>query len=619
VENRFDETSIWSRNLSELSKAYPDLAALIRSTCASDQLHTMIARSGEVTARYGEISLHSSHAPRREAERIVADSGVPTGCYIVEGFGLGYITETLVETHPSAHVVVVEPDIPLFAAVLKARDFRELFARERVHYLFGTDAADQIMDILNATESTDFQTIRFRPQYDQHREYYQKVESRAAAYLSRTRVNQNTLIRFGELWVRNLTRNLPVFTRSRRLADLEGLFPALPGILLGGGPSLDLVLPHLREIARSCIVVTVDTSLAACRSAGVEPDFVVVVDPQYWNTRHLDRAAGAKAPLISESSTHPRVFRLLSGPIHFCSSLFPLGQYIEARTGPMGKLGAGGSVSTSAWDFLRILGCTPIYTSGVDLGFPGRQTHFRGSFFEERIQTIATRLAPGEHHSFRYLHEAGLFPVPDNSGTTVLSDKRMLIYRTWFEGQAKRFPECDTRSLSPHAVQLQGVSYANIEEVLSLPDLPGTARSKLEEIGKLHENASPPVTSTKNLIDTVNTLRTELLEIEALAVRGTAIVTEAEHTLSQSENIVPNLELLNQLDSEISANPNRDIVGFLMQRNVRELNNQNPELVTAEKVLQNSRSIYEGLLESSRFHRKCLENGLSWLNHSPSA
>jgi len=614
--------SYTQRNLDALFATQPEMADQLQSSfAASQELEVVMSRSGEVSGRIGSITLHSLHDPRLEAQRIIDQSGPQGSCYVLEGFGMGFAAEALLSRFPSTQIVIVEPDVPLFLAAAGCRNLTELFSSNRVSYVLGTGSIDAVGDILQRVDATDIRVVRFRPLYERHRHHFEAVDRAIETFVGRTQVNQNTLVRFGRLWVRNLTRNLTLFLRAKRMSALQGLCPGVPGLLLGAGPSLDAILPHLAALSRKCIIVAVDTSLAACRRAGVEPDFVVVVDPQYWNTRHLDAAEGALTPLISESSTHPRVFRLLKGDLFFCGSLFPLGEYIETQLGEMGKLGAGGSVSTSAWDFLRTLGCNPVYTAGLDLGFPAKQTHFRGSFFENRILSIGFRLKPVEDHSFRYLHDAGLFMVADNSGEPVATDKRMVIYRTWFEGQFRQFPLTETRSLSPHSVRLEGAQYAPLDQILSRKDLAAEVRIRLTDAqGKGGSEGGPPAEMSPGALRiAVGALIEDLEQIERLARRGIELVTIAGEARTDEGSLGGLFSALDEIDRELGAHRSKDIAGFLMQEQARSLASQAAEEITSELVVENSRRIYAGLLDSCRFHRYCLLNGIERLGSVQSA
>ena len=87
--------------------------------------------------------------------------------------------------------------------------------------------------------------------------------------------------------------------------------PPYHPLVLGAGPSLDHILPFAAEIAERCVIIAVDTALAALARHAIQPDFAVVIDPQYWNSRHLDRVAPGGTVPICESSVNPRALRLL--------------------------------------------------------------------------------------------------------------------------------------------------------------------------------------------------------------------------------------------------------------------------------------------------------------------
>jgi hypothetical protein len=238
--------------------------------------------------------------------------------------------------------------------------------------------------------------------------YYRRIGTLLSSVFDKREVNINTLKRFASLWVRNLLSNLGRFITSPGILVGEKRFSDIPALVLAAGPSLDEVLPDLAALRERCLIVAVDTSYRFCRYQGVEPDFLVTVDPQYWNSRHLDWLPRAGTVLVSESSTHPRVFRSVGGreeDIYFVSSFFPLGTYIEQLIGKRGLIGAGGSVATTAWDLCRYLGCSSIYMAGLDLGFPGKRTHARGAFFEESMHGRSTRFYTSEQMNFDYLNQ----------------------------------------------------------------------------------------------------------------------------------------------------------------------------------------------------------------------
>ncbi|HOV64692.1 MAG TPA: DUF115 domain-containing protein, partial [Spirochaetia bacterium] len=380
--NCFDTNSAF------LSERFPGFAEQILSTIKpAEGFYPEQSSQGAPTARYCGVYLHSRLDPLREAERLVSRE-IPkdTRCCIIEGFGLGYHVEAVLNQFPGIPCIVIEADIPLFLSALSMRDFRPVFSREEFSLLLAP-SPEALISIEGLYTAGKVSFLKFRPTYEKDHAYYERIDSVISSAISRREINSNTLKRFGRLWVKNLVRNIPLIAKTEGIERFIGRFSGLPAFICAAGPSLDASLPLLSEIRKRFVLIAVDTSYRSVLEAGVDPDFVVVVDPQYWNSRHLDWVRSSRAVLISESATHPRVFRTPVLRTFFAASLFPLGTFLENYIGKKPQLGAGGSVSTTAWDFARICGAVPILFAGLDLGFPDKQTHYRGSFFEERSHT----------------------------------------------------------------------------------------------------------------------------------------------------------------------------------------------------------------------------------------
>jgi hypothetical protein len=242
------------------------------------------------------------------------------------------------------------------------------------------------------------------------------------------------------------------------------------------------------------VVVAVDTSLRFLLSRGLDPDFVVVVDPQYWNFRHLDRCDAARTWLIAESAVYPPVLRGQFRGAFLCRSLFPLGCFIEDRVDPKGALGAGGSVATSAWDFARILGAPAIWIAGLDLSFPGLKTHFKGALFENRSHAESGRLVPAETWSLRALQDGQPFLAAAAGGGRVLTDRRLSLYAAWFANRFREYPALRNyrlvrleQSLERSLERSSGLAIEGLENVepgtlLELPERRAEIDGRLEEL-----------------------------------------------------------------------------------------------------------------------------------------
>ncbi len=603
----------FTANTETLYSKLPGLEEALARFRPSDDLEIVPTPSGAPTALFRGVSVHSRRDPVKEARSLIereVDREASVGVFY--GFGLGYQPEEFIRFHPAAPCLVIEPDIGCFLKALSARDLRELLDHPRTVFFLAAEPAP-IVRYLDSLDLSRVQVVRLRSLYDKDRVYYERTDALIQSFLAQRDVNRNTLKRFGRLWVRNLARNARRLCLAPGIRSAEGAFAGLPALVCAGGPSLDEILPRLPELSRKALVIAVDTTLAALLRAGVDPDVTLVCDPQYLNTRHLDPVKATGTIVVSESSTHPRIFRILGERAFFGSSIFPLGRALEALVGEKGRLGAGGSVATTAWDCARYLGCAPIYMAGLDLGFPGGRTHFRGAHFEETFHALGSRLQPQEHRAYSYLREAAPFPVRDNSGGTVLTDRRLAVYKFWFETQMSLHPEPATFDLSPGGVAIEGMPPAGIAAVLALPDVRPAVAEKLRAVRSL---LAPP----RDAAEKIEALRGGLVRLvadlertAAVAREGLAAGREAKKRFNRRAPLATQLKKLDEVDGAIRELAAKDIAGFLAGPLIQEIGRTGGGERRPEEWLAYSIDLYRELESSSAFHVAELKKSLQLL------
>ncbi|MDR1950230.1 MAG: DUF115 domain-containing protein [Spirochaetaceae bacterium] len=328
------------------------------------------------------------------------------------------------------------------------------------------------------------------------------------------------------------------------------------------------MLPLLPALRERCLIVAVDTSLRLLLRLGTDPDFAVVVDPQYWNARHLDRCPAPNTRLVAESAVYPGVLRHPFGGAFLCGSLFPLGRFIEDRVDPKGELGAGGSVATTAWDFARLLGPPAIHIAGLDLAYPDLKTHFRGARFEEKALAESDRLCPAETRSVRALREGRQFRAAAADGGRVLTDRRLSLYAAWFENRFRRFPEIPSYSLAPKGLAIPGLLPGSTEGILALPPRREEINRRLAGVFARIETGFNRPAEWKLRAERYEAARKTLTEglgyIKTLAEEA-AVFAEGNCGLSgdrpaERERVFARLDEVNR---RISGSAVKDVAGFL--------------------------------------------------------
>ncbi|MFP3041583.1 DUF115 domain-containing protein [Treponema primitia] len=610
--------SIWEANLRIIEAQYPGLAAQLLQapgeTLSEGDILVEPAASGDPTLIVRGIHIHSPRDPVREGRRL-AENPDGDGPLIALGFGLGYAAEAAALAEPDRPIIVVERYPLILKKALEYRDLTAFLTKYKILFVLGGNG-EALNAALRLLKDSKIAIIRNRALIGLDAEWYAGAEQRIKTWSSREDVNTATLRRFGKRWVRNLALNREAIRDLPGVSHLAGCLAPLsaPVLLAAAGPSLDRIAPLLPELAERAVIVAVDTSQRFLLAHGVAPDFTVVVDPQYWNARHLDRAPAPTTCLIAESAVYPPVLRWnhrnADGSLPFaraflCASLFPLGRFIEDRLDPKGSLGAGGSVATTAWDFARTLGGSGIWIAGLDLSFPNLKTHFRGALFETRSLAESLRFKPAETWSVHALRDGHPFRAPSARDGEVLTDKRLSLYSSWFESQFRLYPAAKSRSLSPDGLAIPGFPVSPVEELLALPPRRAEINRLLQSVfAKIEGEFNSPEEREKRLAryeGACKTLTRGLERIKALAEEAAALAGKTTaKTAADRDRVLKRLGEINRLILESEV---KDVAGFLFPPLAElETGLRTPESDPYGRYLELSAKLYHSLAETTDYN-----------------
>jgi hypothetical protein len=578
--------SVWEKNAEVLKNHYPGLLEDI--TCEEEgiedtalmpeDIKIITASSGDPSLCVKGINIHSGRDPAREGLRLAQSAVSGNGSIVILGFGLGYSACAAAEAVEKGRpIIIVEKHRKLLVKALETRDMSDFLSNNRIIFVIGgtgegiTNALGAADGFISAGEKQEPVVIRNRALIDLDKEWYGVVEEKLRTWSMKDDVNSATLKRFGRRWVRNLSRNMSAIRDYAGISRLAGLVGEAamnaPVFLAAAGPSLDKVRPFLHEIHKRCVTVAVDTSFRFFTDNGIQPDFVLVVDPQFWNSRHLDRCPCGNTALIAESAVYPPVLRLPFKNIFLCGSLFPLGSFVEKRVDPKGALGAGGSVSTTAWDFARTLGSNEIWIAGLDLAFPDFKTHFRGAVFETRSNAVSNRFSPAETWVVRALRDGFPFKAPRASGGQVLTDRRLSLYAAWFENRFRQHPEVKNNAVFQDGLAIAGIQAATSETLLSLPERRAEIDKKLaaafSQIDADFNNPEEKQKRADRYAKAVSALIRGLEDVRNAAQKGAEVTQQALKGKPDSGKQNKILKELDEIMRRITESEVKEVAGFL--------------------------------------------------------
>ena len=532
-----------------------------------------VAKNGQLTASENGLALHSNYNPQAEAQKTAAAATQDDKeIFVFAGIGLGWLPNAAakIEGAKEKTFVILEPDPRRFFAALASLDFSEVFKIPKLFFAVGASCQQAASLVQCAGGFEKAKIFSQKSQTAGVQEWFDGFFKLAKEQLDKAQVNTNTLEKFGRLWLKNGARNLG---QMQSLGGAAAFFGAasfglandfyqdqeaanfsqetIPSVLLAAGPSLEEILPRLREVKDRAVTIAVDTALRACLNAGVQPDFIVLTDPQYWASLHLAGLSAPESILVAESAAYPSVFRFDCKQIVLMSSLFPLGKYFEARLGKKGALASGGSVATSAWDFARAIGSKEIFAAGLDLGYPNGQTHIKGSAFEERAHINSSRLNSAENQSARILFSAKNINGLDYDGGKIVTDERMKLFAWWFERTIANDQKTKTYAFSKKGLAIKGIEYSSLEDFLQRPKI---AKQKKEFFERAASAASFYDKEKFNAV--LLQLKDGLKKIDSLAQKGIALCNDILCGDRRAEERIGDLDVI---DKEILGNEAKNV------------------------------------------------------------
>jgi hypothetical protein len=423
-------TGGFEKNRTALAQRYPLLADTLSTISQPPWLRIEAGKGGAPTAFVasgsGRVALHSQYDPRREAEKL-ADR-VPQGAtVVVEGFGLGYHLEAVLNRRQPFRVLVLDLDGALLAAAMRHRELSGLLTDPRIVISLGATEAEiqgHIGELFQPLFSRNLESFPLSPWARLHQEWFASRRRWAAAAAESVLDDVAAQGRFGLRWTRNSIVNLaiggvPLLGRPegaphRREAEEKMPLAEAPAIVTAAGPSLP---KGLKSVAGGkAHIFATDTSLPSLAHFGIRPQAVFSIDCQQISYHHFFRKVEDESLSFFEAASPPSLLRRAARPKLFLGE-HPFHAYLSRRLPGLLKIDTkGGNVTFAAVDYLRQSGYRRIEILGADYGYPRLEGYTNPSFLSHHYQSIATRLRPleGLHTSF------ALDRLPEGERTTAV-------------------------------------------------------------------------------------------------------------------------------------------------------------------------------------------------------
>lgn len=588
---------ILSINLAAISRADPELADQLLAAEPAP-LDWAASKAGPLTAMIPPrdaggrpVALASKYNPRQEAEKLTADiDRQQTACVVVLGLALGYHADLLarqgnasgpVALAPTDVLIVYEPDLSLFRAVLEVLDYSDWLGHPSV-ILAGPDTDKAAL--LRRLESRSG-TLTLGTQLVTHPLTRQRCADEVNAFsklvtetLAYARTNVATALVNASRTVSNLACNLAHYAAGPNVNELVDAAKGYPAVCVGAGPSLVKNLDLLQdpELRKKVVVIGVQTTLKPMLDRGIRPDFVTALDYSAICTRFYEGLPPLPdVTLVVEPKCNPAIIASYPGPVRVCQS--PVNDRLLGELArPIAPMRAGTTVAHLSFYLAQLLGCDPILFIGQDLGFsdglyycPGTAVHNVWAGEIGAFNTIETM------EWTRIVRMRGnLRRAEDVHGRPIFTDEQMSTYLAQFE---RDFAEATQRGTTLIDATEGGMPKAH------------TQRMTLRDALAQHATRDlPPLPQAEAALDPARLrgLR-ELLRSRLAEVRELRKVTRETETL------------LNRIQKDQHDKPKVDKLFTKVQKNTRRVQT---ELADAFSLVSSVNTI--GTFRRERTDRK---------------
>jgi hypothetical protein len=326
--------------------------------------------------------LVSCYNPRNEADQWVGQYDFMNMKTVITQFGFGtgsFIQAILNKKGKDDILFVYEPCPELFIHVLHNYDITDIIKENKVVLVVeGINDFEFHILVRNALDITNITSqIRYsHPGYEKVfpescLKYWKDIKD---GYIH-VKTNINTVIYFGKRYITNALFNTRFIRESNRLMELKADFNTdIPAIVVAAGPSLKKNIEELKRAKGRAYIFVVDRALDYVLDEGLEPDFVVTIDPMK-PLEYFTKRTDLTIPLLCDAVSNWEILDRHKGK-KILFNCFPYYRLMYQRLGKEAPLlAAGASVATAAFCSCIQLGFKTIALVGQDLAYDGEFSH----------------------------------------------------------------------------------------------------------------------------------------------------------------------------------------------------------------------------------------------------
>ncbi len=376
--------NVFEKNISALRQKNPVLAEKLVKYILTD-VPQLVRENNFYNFLYKGKLLHNPLNPLGEAAEIFSMAeNTPVAIHLIYGIGLGYLFQ-VASAKSQGTVILYEPDLNILRTAFTLVDFSNDILKQNVFLTDDFTKACEYIYQKSNTKNTPLllSTTAYR---ELNEDSFNNMVTALQHEVGRYSLDlKYTKERFFELLQKTIN-NIPQIIKETPIVEFKDRFKNRTAVVVSAGPTLDRNIETLKKYRDNIVLITVGTAMKTLNAHNITPDFLCIIEANDCS-KQIQGLDLSEVNFITEPYANPnlRKFEFKNTYSHISQNL-PINEFWKEIAGlNTDEYWSKGTVSYTALNVARILGCSKIVLVGQDLAYIEGQCYSKDSAYKDLV------------------------------------------------------------------------------------------------------------------------------------------------------------------------------------------------------------------------------------------
>ena len=376
--------SVFEKNINALKARGFSVAEKLLKHVLSD-VPELVKENNFYNFKYKGKYLHNSANPLGEAVEIFSMcENTPVAIHLIYGIGLGYLFQ-VTSAKSLGTVILYEPDLNIMRTAFTVVDFTKDILKNNI---FITDSFDEACEFIYKKSNMKntpllLSTTSYRElNEDKFNDMVVKLQQEVGRFSLDLRYTQE---KFYPL-ILKIIGNIPQIIKEIPIVEFKDRYKGKTAVVVSAGPTLDRNVETIKKYRDNVVLIAVGTAMKALAKHNLTPDFLCIIEANDCS-KQIAGLDLKDVNFITEPYSNPnlRKFEFKKTYSHVSKNLPVHAFWCDISGINNDEYISKGTVSYTALNVARILGCSKIVLVGQDLAYIEGQCYSKDSAYKDLV------------------------------------------------------------------------------------------------------------------------------------------------------------------------------------------------------------------------------------------